>query len=119
LWAFALGDNGRTEAVAQIVGEFVELGITTVPDVIDDVVRCAAAGASVLHYHARDAQQADIWKEVAFYRDVMDGLAARGCDAITYPPTSGSSTTSGRCTTRSPPATACRWPPSTSSRTSG
>jgi uncharacterized protein (DUF849 family) len=58
---------------------------TTVSDVVDDVVRCAAAGASVLHYHARDAEQADIWKEVAFYRDVMDGLAARGCDAITYP----------------------------------
>lgn len=58
---------------------------TTVPDVIDDVVRCAAAGASVLHYHARDAGQADLWKEVAFYREVMDGLAAQGCDAITYP----------------------------------
>lgn len=58
---------------------------TTVPDMIDDVVSCAAAGASVLHYHARDAGQADIWKEVAFYREVMDGLAARGCDAITYP----------------------------------
>jgi uncharacterized protein (DUF849 family) len=58
---------------------------TTVSDVVDDVVRCAAAGASVLHYHARDAEQADIWKEVAFYRDVMDGLAALGCDAITYP----------------------------------
>jgi uncharacterized protein (DUF849 family) len=58
---------------------------TTVPDVISDVVGCASAGASVLHYHARDAQQADVWKEVAFYREVMEGLAARGCDAITYP----------------------------------
>src|SRR5581483_6879982 len=58
---------------------------TTVADVVDDVVACAAAGASVLHYHARDAEEADLWKEVAFYREVMDGLAARGCDAITYP----------------------------------
>jgi uncharacterized protein (DUF849 family) len=58
---------------------------TTVPDVIDDVISVLDAGAAVVHYHARDAEEADIWKEVAFYREVMEGLDARGSDAITYP----------------------------------
>jgi uncharacterized protein (DUF849 family) len=58
---------------------------TTVAAVIQDVLDSARAGAAVLHYHARDAQERDIWQEVDFYREVMDGVAARGCNAITYP----------------------------------
>jgi uncharacterized protein (DUF849 family) len=58
---------------------------TTVPTVIEDVLACASAGAAVVHYHARDAEQADLWREVDFYREVTEGLAAKGCDALTYP----------------------------------
>jgi uncharacterized protein (DUF849 family) len=63
---------------------------TTVDAVIDDVRGCVAAGAAVVHYHARDSHEADLWQEVDFYREVMDGLAARGCEAITYPTYLGS-----------------------------
>lgn len=58
---------------------------TTVPSVIQDVLDSSAAGAAVLHYHARDADEADIWREVDFYREVTEGLAAHSCDALTYP----------------------------------
>lgn len=58
---------------------------TTVATVTGDVLDCASAGAAVLHYHARDAEQADLWSEVDFYREVTEGLAAKGCDALTYP----------------------------------
>jgi len=48
----------------------------TVREVVDDAVRCWEAGASVLHYHARDAnQQASL--DYNFFRDVLEGVRAR------------------------------------------
>jgi uncharacterized protein (DUF849 family) len=58
---------------------------TTPAQVVDDVLACADAGAAVAHYHARDADGADLWREVDFYREVIDRLDARGCEAHTYP----------------------------------
>lgn len=54
----------------------------TVSQVIDDVAGCAHAGAAVSHYHARDADDADMWSDVDFYREVMAAPELRA-DTVT------------------------------------
>ena len=53
-------------------------------EVVDDIVRCAHAGASIVHFHARRGDGAQAWADADVYRDVMEQVAAQS-DVVTYP----------------------------------
>jgi 3-keto-5-aminohexanoate cleavage enzyme len=49
--------------------------------VIDEAVACWRAGAAMVHVHAR-LRDGTTTTEVGAYREIVDGIAAAGCDAI-------------------------------------
>ncbi len=46
-------------------------------EVADDAVACAAAGAAVVHFHARADDGAQDWSGAARYQQAFDLIAAR------------------------------------------
>ncbi len=61
----------------------------SVQEIVDDVVRCAGIGASMVHLHARDADGLPC-QEPAIYRDIISGIRDQ-CPALVIV-----TTTSGR-----------------------
>lgn len=53
-------------------------------EVADDAVACAAAGAAVVHFHARADDGAQDWSGAARYQQAFDLIAARS-DVVAYP----------------------------------
>lgn len=55
-------------------------------EVVEDALEAAAAGASILHFHARDAQTGDLLHPATeWYRAVMRGIRRRNPDVLLYP----------------------------------
>jgi 3-keto-5-aminohexanoate cleavage enzyme len=56
-----------------------------VEEVVADAVACARAGASIVHFHARDAVTGEQrWFDTAFYREAFAGVRDE-VDALVYP----------------------------------
>ena len=55
-----------------------------IDEVIADGVRCAEAGAAVLHFHARTDDGAQVWSGTDIYRAEMAGIGSQS-DVIMYP----------------------------------
>jgi 3-keto-5-aminohexanoate cleavage enzyme len=60
----------------------------TVEEIVEDGARCAARGATMLHLHARRADQSPAWERAAF-REIVLGLRERCPGAILCVTTSG------------------------------
>jgi 3-keto-5-aminohexanoate cleavage enzyme len=56
----------------------------TAEEIAADAIACAAAGAAVVHWHARNPDGSQSWTGHAEYRQAMD-LIADACDIIMYP----------------------------------
>lgn len=55
-------------------------------EIADDVVACAEAGASIVHFHARDPETgANRMNDLELYREAMLDVRSRGCDILMYP----------------------------------
>ena len=55
-------------------------------DLITDALAAAEAGASILHFHARDTQTGDMLHPgTEFYREVMHGIREKNSDVLVYP----------------------------------
>lgn len=55
-------------------------------EIADDIVACAAAGASIIHFHARDAETgAQRLDDTALYREAMAAVRGAGSDVMMYP----------------------------------
>jgi uncharacterized protein (DUF849 family) len=55
-------------------------------EIADDVVACAEAGASIVHFHARDPETgANRMDDFDAYREAMLDVRSRGCDVLMYP----------------------------------
>jgi uncharacterized protein (DUF849 family) len=55
-------------------------------EIADDVVACAEAGASIVHFHARDPETgANRMDDLDAYREAMLDVRSRGCDVLMYP----------------------------------
>ena len=53
---------------------------------VEDALAAAAAGASILHFHARDPESGDLLHPgTEFYRDVMRGIRRSNPDVLLYP----------------------------------
>lgn len=48
-------------------------------------VKAAAAGAAVIHFHAREPDGTQVWAGDEIYREAMSAIAEAGCDALSYP----------------------------------
>ena len=58
----------------------------TPEEIADDIAACAEAGASIVHFHARDPQTgAQRTCDTAIYREVMLRVRKTGCDILMYP----------------------------------
>ena len=58
----------------------------SVPELVEDGLAAAAAGAAILHFHARDpASGALLHPGTEVYREVMRGIRSRNRDVILYP----------------------------------
>ena len=60
----------------------------TAERIAEDCMRCTEAGASMLHLHAREDNQAPTWRSEV-YREIVLGVRARCPDAIVVVSTSG------------------------------
>ena len=56
----------------------------TPQEIIEDGLRCADAGAAILHLHAYDPATGRPCEDADIYSEIIEGLRAR-CDAIVYP----------------------------------
>lgn len=57
----------------------------SVDEVVSDAVACAAAGASIIHFHARSPKTGkQMWTNTSFYREAFE-LIREETDAILYP----------------------------------
>lgn len=55
-------------------------------EIAADILECAAAGASVIHFHARDPETGDQrCSGTELYRDAIRSVRASGCDILVYP----------------------------------
>ena len=55
-------------------------------EVVEDALAAAAAGASILHFHARDAETGDLLHPgTEWYRDVMRAIRRENADVLLYP----------------------------------
>lgn len=54
----------------------------TVGEIVDDIIKCREAGASVAHIHVRDENGAPTCDR-SLYKEVLDKLKERNCDIIT------------------------------------
>ena len=62
----------------------------SVDEVVADAVACAQAGASIVHFHARDAGTGEQrWHDTDFYREAFRRIREQ-CDAVLYPTQPGS-----------------------------
>jgi uncharacterized protein (DUF849 family) len=57
-------------------------------EVVDDAARCIAAGASIVHVHARDEQGRPTWRKDV-YAEIVAGIRRRCPDAVVCVSTSG------------------------------
>ena len=58
----------------------------TPEEIADDILACAEAGASVIHFHARDPETGDQRTcDTALYREAMRRVREAGCDILMYP----------------------------------
>lgn len=53
-------------------------------EVVPDAVGCARAGASIVHFHARNADGSQAETDDGLYRKAMEAIA-RECDVLTFP----------------------------------
>jgi len=53
-------------------------------EVAADAIACARAGASIVHFHARNADGSQAWLDAGCYRRTME-LIATECDLLCYP----------------------------------
>ena len=53
-------------------------------EVADDIIRCAGAGAAIVHFHARHDDGEQAWADADIYRRVMEQVAQKS-DVVTYP----------------------------------
>lgn len=60
----------------------------TVDEIIEDATKCVAAGASIIHVHARDRDESATYKKDIF-SDMITGIRARCPDVIVCASTSG------------------------------
>jgi 3-keto-5-aminohexanoate cleavage enzyme len=62
----------------------------SVDEVVDDAIACARAGASIVHFHARDAVTGEQrWFDTQFYREAFARVRAE-VDVLLYPTQPGS-----------------------------
>lgn len=61
---------------------------TTVDEIIEDAIKCASVGASILHIHARDSDEAPTYKAEA-YAEIIEGIRSKCPDVIICVTTSG------------------------------
>jgi uncharacterized protein (DUF849 family) len=55
-------------------------------EIAEDVLRCAEAGASIVHFHARDPGTGEQrFSDVGLYREAVLAVRAAGCDVLLYP----------------------------------
>lgn len=54
----------------------------TVDEIVEDIIRCREAGASVAHIHVRD-EQGNPTSKREIYLEILNKLEERGCDIIT------------------------------------
>jgi len=55
-------------------------------ELVTDALAAAEAGASILHFHARDLDTGDLLHPgTEFYREVMHGIRAKNRDVLVYP----------------------------------
>jgi uncharacterized protein (DUF849 family) len=60
-------------------------------EVVADAMACVEAGASILHFHARDGETGEQrWHDIEYYRTVF-ALLQKECDALMYPTQPGTS----------------------------
>ena len=58
----------------------------TPQEIADDIVACAKAGATIIHFHARDPETGDQRTcDTALYREAMLRVREAGCDILMYP----------------------------------
>jgi 3-keto-5-aminohexanoate cleavage enzyme len=58
----------------------------TPEEIADDIVACAEAGATIIHFHARDPETGDQRTcDTALYREAMLRVREAGCDILMYP----------------------------------
>ncbi|OGP89969.1 MAG: hypothetical protein A2156_06005 [Deltaproteobacteria bacterium RBG_16_48_10] len=60
----------------------------TPKEIADEAVRCAEAGAAVLHLHARDAKSGEPSSNLALFEEILTSIKSRN-DAILCPTTGG------------------------------
>ena len=62
-------------------------GVPIAPDeLVEDALAAAEAGASILHFHARDVATGDLLHPgTEFYREVMRGIRRQNADVLLYP----------------------------------
>ena len=53
----------------------------TPEEVAADAVACAAAGAAVVHFHARDDDGEQDWSGTARYREALDLISIAACSS--------------------------------------
>ena len=60
----------------------------TPEEIIEDAVRCAELGASIVHIHARDKDEKPTWK-AQVYADIIEGIRERNAELVICVTTSG------------------------------
>jgi uncharacterized protein (DUF849 family) len=65
----------------------------TPKQIADEAVRCAEAGAAVVHVHARDPETGCPSSDLSLFEEIMTSIKGR-CDAVICPTTGGNPTMS-------------------------
>jgi uncharacterized protein (DUF849 family) len=74
---------GLNEAVTREENSWVPI---SPQEIAEDVLRCADAGASIVHFHARDPQTGEQrCCDAELYRAAVRAVRASGCDILMYP----------------------------------
>jgi hypothetical protein len=74
---------GLNEAVGR---EQHPLVPSTPDEIAADILDCAAAGASIVHFHARDPDTGEQrFDATELYREAMSAVRSTGCDVHMYP----------------------------------